>query len=155
MAMTRKDWYVRYYRPLPSNVHLVRVDHRDDELARVFAQVMDLHAFGQMLYHDVLAKQDGGQPFNGKAGWFARATASGWVPAPNKPFPETAVRNALLVFNAHTVGMFERWAKHAKTVTFSSYLSFLRRHNIPISVKPITDPYTHESMTLRRRSATK
>lgn len=155
MAMSRKDWYRRYYAKLPGNVIYVSVDHRDQEQAATLSKVMDLHSFGQFLYHDVLAAQTGGKPFTGTAEWFVRAAERGWVPRPNKPFPVAQVRQAILVYNRHTMGMFERWMKSSKATTLHSYLGFLRRHDIPISLKPITDPYTHEAMRQRHPSAAK
>lgn len=147
--LTRREWHERYYRPLPANIKLVHVDHRAEHLAEVLEQANNLHAFGQMLYHDVIARQDGGRPFNGTALWFKWATERGWVPKPNKPFPPTDVTRALVLYNCHTIGMFERWAKTAKVITLTSYIGFLRRHDIPISLKPITDPLTREAMTRR------
>ena len=147
MTMTRADWKRRYYAPLPANVIRVRVDHRDDELRTVLDKVMNMHSFGQFLYHDVLAHADSVRPFNGKPGWFVKGADEGWFPKPNKPFPLNDVSQALIIYNRHTLGMFDRWAKRTKVPTYGSYLSFLRRHDIPISTVPITDPLTREAMT--------
>lgn len=146
MTMTREDWKRRYYTPLPPNVRRVHVDHRDDELMAVMRNVMDLHSFGQFLYHDVIANQLSGLPFNGKPEWFAMAAKIGVIIPPNKPFPIGQTRMALLIFNTHTMALFGIWADRTKQPTFGSYLSFLRRHKVPISLKPITDPYTREAM---------
>lgn len=155
MAMTRQEWYARYYTPLPTNVRLVHVDHRDDQIADTLEQVMNLHSFGQMLYHDVIAKREGGKPFTGYPNWFATAAQKGWIPKPNKPFPLATVNRALLIFNTHTMDAFETWAQHAKQPTLTSYLGYLRRRRlITISLVPITDPFTREDMT-RRRVTTK
>jgi hypothetical protein len=152
MAMTRDDWKRRYYTPLPANVRRVHVDHREDELRDVISNVMDLHSFGQFLYHDVIAMQRCGRAFDGKPEWFHRATAEGWIDRPNKPFPIGQTRMALLVFNAHTMAMFGQWAERTKAPTLGSYLSFLRRHKLPISVKPITDPFTREALLNKRQA---
>lgn len=150
MTMTRADWYQRYYKPLPPNVILVSVDHRNDHIQETLVRVMDLHAFGQMLYHDVLAHQQGGTPFDGYPSWFKRAIEKGWIPKPNKPFPVAQINQALLLYSAHTMRDFGNWSSHTKAVTLTSYLAYLRRRGATISLKPITDPYTLEAMQSRR-----
>lgn len=157
--MTRDDWRRRYYAPLPGNVVYVKVDHRDEALADVFVKVMDLHSFGQFLYHDVIAHSNG-KPFDGTPEWFRRAIEGGWIPRPNKPFPVVQIRQALLVYNLHTRAMFEHWSRNRKAViSLGSYLAFMKRHapiellghwSLCISRVPITDPYTREAMIARR-----
>ena len=147
MAMSRADWRRRYYAPLPSNVQRVHVDHREDHIASVKRQVLDMHSFGQFLYYDVISEAS--KPFDGTAEWFMRAVKNGWIPIPNKPFPIATVRHALLAFNAHTEALFTEWATRTRQPTFGSYVSFMRRHKVPISLKPITDPLTKEAMNNR------
>jgi hypothetical protein len=152
MSMSRQDWYERYYRPLPANVRLVHVDHRDQHIMDTLERVKNLHSFGQMLYHDVIAKREGGKPFTGYPNWFATAIAKGWIPKPNKPFPVATVNQALLIYNGHTMQAFGVWSAHAKMPTITSYLAYLRRRDVTISLVPITDPFTREAMGSRARA---
>lgn len=159
MPMTREDWIRRYYTPIPANVHVVNVDHRNDDIAKLSAKVMDWHSFGQFLYHDVLAMLDAsGKPFNGKPEWFNTAAERGWIPRPNKPFPKAQVGHALIIVNLHTQAEYANWSGRAKQISLGSYLAWLRRSvttsdqhwSQAISRQPFTDPYTREGLVNNR-----
>jgi hypothetical protein len=153
MSMSRQDWYRRYFTPTPGNVVSISLDHRDRDIKVTLGRAGDVHALGQMLYHDVLAKQDGGKEFDGTAEWFVRAFDRGWVPKPTKQIPITLIRHAILMFNEHCRTSFNSWANACSVPSFGSYLAYLRkrqlrddRGRVIVAKHPVTDTLHQESI---------